>query len=426
VTRFGLEDGSFFELLCWKAPKEGMEIARVSSKAEIPPSILPGGWESSGVPLQVAVANDGGETLVGKFNPTNGGSNFPKGEKEMGLKEFEVLFVQNGTALKDSQCMLAETPFLPKNREFLISVNELLKWEFSPECHVAGKSLKEAKHLEKASNQKILHCHDMMGGYCKGPDSDYLEAFGGWEFIDVFVYFSHNRVGIPPRAWIEACHERNTACLGTIITEHKVGTKENLILLSKSDACVEKLAEIAQRLGFEGYLVNIESPTHDREGMRDFVEKLTNKMREVVGPSSLVICYDSLDKKGNIRYFNALVEDNLDLFEVSDAFFTNYWWSIEETRESAKLAQKNGRPAADIYVGVDIFARMNVRKLKSIKYKPGPGANIAVKAAWEAGCSIALFAPGWSLENGPAKSGATLGEKQKRDKEFWSELLKGT
>ena len=50
-------------------------------------------------------------------------------------------------------------------------------------------------------------------------DETYLRAFRGWESIDVFVYFAHNRVSMPPPQWVAACHERGVPCLATLITE---------------------------------------------------------------------------------------------------------------------------------------------------------------------------------------------------------------
>lgn len=50
--------------------------------------------------------------------------------------------------------------------------------------------------------QKIMHCHDMMGGY--NSDASILGVksfdhynFMHWDRIDIFTYFSHKRVTIP-------------------------------------------------------------------------------------------------------------------------------------------------------------------------------------------------------------------------------------
>ena len=41
--------------------------------------------------------------------------------------------------------------------------------------------------------------------------------------IDIFVYFSHNFVTIPPVGWVNAGHRNGITVLGTFITEFKDG-----------------------------------------------------------------------------------------------------------------------------------------------------------------------------------------------------------
>jgi hypothetical protein len=45
-------------------------------------------------------------------------------------------------------------------------------------------ALAEAQHIPR-----IMHCHDMQGGYCELADETYRTAFGGWAQIDEFCYF---------------------------------------------------------------------------------------------------------------------------------------------------------------------------------------------------------------------------------------------
>jgi len=44
-----------------------------------------------------------------------------------------------------------------------------------------------------------------------------------WSGVDVFVYFSHNFVTIPPVGWVNACHRNGVTVLGTFITEWDEG-----------------------------------------------------------------------------------------------------------------------------------------------------------------------------------------------------------
>jgi mannosyl-glycoprotein endo-beta-N-acetylglucosaminidase len=64
-----------------------------------------------------------------------------------------------------------------------------------------------------STQPQLLVCHDMRGGYL-----DYEVLLAGstdakeyriwhWDCVDVFVYFSHHMVTIPPKGWIHAAHK---------------------------------------------------------------------------------------------------------------------------------------------------------------------------------------------------------------------------
>ena len=69
----------------------------------------------------------------------------------------------------------------------------------------------------------------------------------------------------------------------------------------------------------------------------------------------------------------------------------------------------------DVYVGVDCFARGN------LTYTAGPGCRPAIEQVRSAGLSLALFAPGWSLECGEAK-GKKGDEARQSERAFWKAL----
>lgn len=59
----------------------------------------------------------------------------------------------------------------------------------------------------------MLVCHDMMGGYLEeeallsGVSDPSRFRIWHYDVIDVFVYFSHHLVTIPPKGWIHAAHK---------------------------------------------------------------------------------------------------------------------------------------------------------------------------------------------------------------------------
>ena len=70
---------------------------------------------------------------------------------------------------------------------------------------------------------KTLVCHDMKGGYLEdrftnGANNLLSEpyVFTHWSKIDIFVYFSHHFITIPPIGWIEAAHKNGVQILGIV------------------------------------------------------------------------------------------------------------------------------------------------------------------------------------------------------------------
>lgn len=58
---------------------------------------------------------------------------------------------------------------------------------------------------------RLLVCHDMAGGYSddkwvQGGDNPNAYAIWHWYLMDVFVYFSHGLVTLPPPCWVNAGH----------------------------------------------------------------------------------------------------------------------------------------------------------------------------------------------------------------------------
>ena len=126
----------------------------------------------------------------------------------------------------------------------------------------------------------------------------------------------------------------------------------------------------------------------------------------------MVLYYDALDNTGQVRYQNSLTPANQLFFNACDGIFTNYWWRPAALTSSASLA---GARAHDVYVGVDCFARGD------LTYSAGTGCRAAVEQIRASNLSLALFAPGWSLECGEAK-GKEGEEASRCDRAFWDAL----
>ncbi|XP_073122307.1 cytosolic endo-beta-N-acetylglucosaminidase 1 [Henckelia pumila] len=244
---------------------------------------------------------------------------------------------------------------------------------------------------------RILVCHDMAGGYTDdrfvqgGTNAD-AYAIWHWYLIDVFVYFSHNLVTLPPPCWTNTAHRHGVKSLGTFIMEWDEGKKLADILLSTKDSAhmyAERLTELAVALGFDGWLINMEVTLDPGQipNLKEFVSHLNQTMHSSVS-GSLVIWYDSVTIDGDLSWQNQLNDKNKPFFDLCDGIFVNYTWEEDFPKLSADVA---GDRRFDVYMGIDVFGRGT--------YGGGQWTtNVALDVIKKDNVSAAIFAPGWVYE----------------------------
>ncbi|KAL2101498.1 hypothetical protein ACEWY4_003259 [Coilia grayii] len=219
-------------------------------------------------------------------------------------------------------------------------------------------------------------------------------VFYHWSLIDIFNYFSHQMVTIPPACWTNAAHKHGVLSLGTFITEWTDGAQMCEKFLADEEsyrAVADRLVQISHYYGFDGWLVNIENVLSATavKNMVLFLRYLTDQMHERV-PGSVIVWYDSVLKDGSLKWQNELNNDNRVFFDACDGFFTNYNWT-EQSLEHMKTLSFAQERQVDIFVGVDVFARSDV---VGGKFE----TNKALDLLRKHGFSAAIFAPGWVYE----------------------------
>ncbi|KAF6093556.1 endo-beta-N-acetylglucosaminidase [Phyllostomus discolor] len=283
---------------------------------------------------------------------------------------------------------------------YLSSVEELLAWTPDVEdgFNVAAGPVQGRRPPLSSQRPRTLLCHDMMGGYLddkfvQGSAAPSAYVFYHWQYIDIFVYFSHHMVTVPPVAWTNAAHRHGVCVLGTFITEWKPGGQQCEAFLAGDDrayqAVADQLVLMAQFLRFDGWLVNIENSLSSAAvgNMPRFLQYLTAQLHRQV-PGGLVLWYDSVVTSGQLKWQDELNERNRVFFDSCDGIFTNYNWGEEHLE---RMRGQAGERLADIYVGVDVFGRGNVVGGRF-------DTNKSLELIRKHGLSAALFAPGWVYE----------------------------
>ncbi|CAM6125495.1 unnamed protein product [Calypogeia fissa] len=250
---------------------------------------------------------------------------------------------------------------------------------------------------------RLLACHDLKGGYVddqwiQGSPNAGAYTLTHWRLLDIFVYFSHKLVTLPPPGWTNTAHRHGVQVLGTFITEWDEGKSLCKKLLASKESLrmyADRLAELAETLGFDGWLINIENVIAKAQvaNLLEFVRYLSVRMHSAV-PGSLVIWYDSVTTEGKLEWQDWLNVLNKPFFDVCDGIYTNYTWKSDYPKLSASAA---GNRAFDVYMGVDVFGRGS--------YGGGQfHCDVALNVIREAGVSAALFAPGWAYETNEDES----------------------
>ncbi|CBZ30033.1 glycosyl hydrolase-like protein [Leishmania mexicana MHOM/GT/2001/U1103] len=311
---------------------------------------------------------------------------------------------------------------------------------------------------------RLLVCHDMGGGYkradrrvflCEGAPASATASGEGmgkgdgatpylrlqtvegaytvsyWSLVDYFVYFSHRRISVPPREWIENGHNHGVPVLATLITESHGGFEDLKLLLTdarRMAAIIARLVEVCDTYGFDGYLLNIENSLPASLAKRLVVfcrllRKQLNRPSSVARGASaaaaasasatdrLVIWYDAITIEGKLMYQNALTARNKPFFDVCDGIFTNYFWVPMNLTLTKTVARNRG---TDVFVGVDVFGR-------HMYGGGGYNTHVAVAEAVDRRLSVALFAPGWTME---CESKGRRDGFQKAEARMWSPVQK--
>ena len=170
---------------------------------------------------------------------------------------------------------------------------------------VANIPLLAREPCNDTGKAQVTLIHDYAGNYHDYESSQGLEldeeryCCEHLQFVDTFVYFSHNLVSVPPPTWTNTLHRNGVKSLGTFIVEPGKSHVEKILRTEvcenngeqsvRSFPVAKKLAKIASAYGFDGWLINIEKtfPPHewDLEKLRGFLVQLRN---DVGGKSSVI------------------------------------------------------------------------------------------------------------------------------------------
>ncbi|MDM4719473.1 discoidin domain-containing protein [Micromonospora sp. WMMA1363] len=245
-------------------------------------------------------------------------------------------------------------------------------------------------------------------------EEDYY-AFGHWQYIDTLVFWGGSAgeglILAPNPTVIDAAHRNGVKVYGTVFfppTAYggKIDWVRDFVRKSGSTYLVaDKLAQVAQYYGFEGWFINQETAGGDAA----LATELRNLMTYGRTKGVEFMWYDAMTEAGTISWQNALTTANdsflSDPTRVSDSMFLNFWWSGSGLASSRDHARSLGRSEYELYSGIDTEAN-------------GYQTSVDWDAMFPAGqphvTSLGIYRPEWTWtsSSGPADFRA-------RDSRYW-------
>ncbi|KAL7035968.1 hypothetical protein ACKWTF_008644 [Chironomus riparius] len=277
---------------------------------------------------------------------------------------------------------------------------------------------------------EVLVCHDYKGNYL---DDKFIDGglkweeyrFYNWSVVDIFCYFSHNLVTIPTLQFINAAHRNGVKVIGTLIFEHDEGRKAiNDMLIDKmqTEKVANALIDIAKRLSFEGWLLNVEVSVNPKKlpFLKHFANFITKKTHQEI-KNGLILWYDSVSAVDGILHGQSeLNSHNSEFFELCDGIITDYKWKQDHVeRTSMLINEKYPNRRKDVFFGIDIFGRGQIAGFRT-------NETLSISAAQN--FSTSIFAPGWTMEHIDSKivtnESSLNKEFLERNDQFWNILYK--
>ncbi|MGW6917203.1 endo-beta-N-acetylglucosaminidase [Kitasatospora sp. NPDC054939] len=193
-------------------------------------------------------------------------------------------------------------------------------------------------------------------------------AFGYWQYVDTLVFWGGSAgeglILAPNPTVIDTAHRNGVKVYGTVFFPPTAyggqfqWVRDFVQKSGSSYPVADKLAQVAQYYGFDGWFINQETAGGDAA----LATEVRNLMRYTKARSDTeFMWYDAMTEAGPVSWQNALTGAN-DAFlqesgtRTSDSMFLNFNWSASGLNSSRSLARSLGRSEYELFTGIDTEA----------------------------------------------------------------------
>ncbi|KAG1053079.1 hypothetical protein G6F43_004816 [Rhizopus delemar] len=226
----------------------------------------------------------------------------------------------------------------------LKSISQLRIWQPNQKTKFNVSNICLQLRPEDTLRPRLILIHDTE--YCytndrfiQGSNIQNMYHFKQWHLVDTFIYFSKERLSIPPVNWINVCHRNGVKCLGTLLIKgasqvHELemflqgppNVSQNIldIMNFSHPYFADKLVEIAKYYGFDGWLIRIATeffpfpagPKVKSKELAKFLKNFTEKIHFEI-PGSEIIWFDNMTNEGQGIVIAHLANTSSALYGVS-------------------------------------------------------------------------------------------------------------
>lgn len=283
------------------------------------------------------------------------------------------------------------------------------------------------QHVGQTRVQSLVSVAGTARNPAQGSPSAEYYAFTHWSYVDELVFWGGSAgegiVLAPNAPLVDAAHRAGVAVLGNVFLPPVAygGLPQwTLDLCQEVDGVfpvADKLAQVAELLGFDGWFINAETdlglPAAERV---EVAGRMMRFMQALEAHGLRTTWYDSLTEQGNIAWQNRLNELN-DAFlqdgdtRSSDTVFINFWWNGRDgwVAGSAEHAAGLGRSPYELYQGIDTEANGYDTEVTWGEVFPDSATPYLG--------SLGLYRPEWTKNS--LGEDFTLGAFQERDHAYW-------
>ncbi len=254
-------------------------------------------------------------------------------------------------------------------------------------------------------------------------------TFSYWQYVDTLVYWGGSSgeglIVAPSPDVVDAGHKHGVQVIGTVfMPQAGHGGKMEWLddLLQEKDGSfpvADKLIEVAQTYGFDGWFMNQETEGTDEEPLtKEHADKMQRFLAyyKEKAPELQLVYYDSMTVDGKMDWQNALTKKNAAYLtgrqsKGADEMFLNFWWTEDKLakkellKASAKLAKKQGINPYDLYAGVDVQSSGYDTPIKWNLFENPNGGTYT---------SLGLYCPSWAYF-----SAGTVQDFWKQENRMW-------